>query len=512
MRLMGLYEQTKKNFDFFEGRQWEGLISGDYNPPCENVIKQIVRHKYNTIAMQDVEIIFTSSNSNGEMVTRALNSYMEQFWEEKKMYSKMWRANKESHIAGDGYLYFYDDGGKESSKISCHLIDNLNIYFENEREPDIQNQEYIIISQRLEAKKVKDKALAKGIEKELIDLIVPDSETEYKSKPFEDSAQNKKVTVLTYFYMEDGELHFINCTRNVILERENTKLTLYPIAKLICNERKGSARGLGEVAPLIDNQIEINKTLWRRGVSIKNVAFPIKVVNESYISNPQALEKAGSTIYAKGGNVSELVKYISPSHIGGDAKNYTDELIMLTKELNNSGDGATGQIDPTKASGVAVQAVTQQSNVSMSEQMANYKQFVEDCGYIILDFLKTYNPDGLEIETDEGIQVVSSEKIKKVKLKINISQATPFNKWAVETELKGLFQAGVITFEEYVSSLDENSLTPKNKLQKIIDLRGENQKKDAIINKLLEIISKFKMNDVTSKALNSEEKLEEGEI
>ena len=82
----------------------------------------------------------------------------------------------------------------------------------------------------------------------------------------------------------------------------------------------------------------------------------------------------------------------------------------------------------------------------------------------------------------------------------------------METELKGLFQAGVITFEEYVSSLDENSLTPKNKLQKIIDLRGENQKKDAIINKLLEIISKFKMNDVTSKALNSEEKLEEGEI
>ena len=83
-------------------------------------------------------------------------------------------------------------------------------------------------------------------------------------------------------------------------------------------------------------------------------------------------------------------------------------------------------------------------------------------------------------------------------MKINIAQATPFNKWAVESELRSLFTAGVISFEEFVNSLDENSMLPKNKLLSIIETRGKEAQKDEIIKKLIEIISHYKMNDVAN--------------
>ena len=497
--MQGVYEKTARNYDFFEGRQWEGLISNGYNPPVENVIKQIVKHKYNTISMQDIEIIFTSSENGSEQITKLLNEFMEQFWEEKKMYSQMWKVNKACHIAGDSYLYFYDKGIGGKSDVDCQLVDNTNIYFEDEREPDIQKQKYIIISQRFNVEDIKKIALANGIDELEVDLIVSDEEAETKNKPFYDNSKNKKVTGLLYLYMENDQLHYIKCVRNVIYEKENTKLSLYPIAKLICNEKKGSARGIGEVEPLINNQIEINKTLWRRSECIKNSAFPYKVVNETAVANTEDLKKAGATIKVRGNiqDVGNIVKYIAPSYIGNDAKEFSDELIMMTKELNNSGDGATGQIDPTKASGAAVQAVTQQANVSSSEQMAAYKQFVEDVGYIFLNFVKTYNPDGVSIVTSDGVKIVKPSDIENVKLKINISQATPFNKWAVESELKSLFQAGLITFEEFVNSLDENAMIPKNKLLKILENRNEAVQKDEIIKKLIEVISKYEMNDVS---------------
>lgn len=499
LRLQGIYEKTSKNYDFFEGRQWEGLIANGYNPPVENVIKQIVKHKYNTISMQDIEIIFTSSEAGSEEITKLLNGFMEQFWEEKKMYSHMWRMNKASHIAGDSYLYFYDKGIDGNSDIDCQPIDNTNIYFEDEREPDIQKQKYVIISQRFDVEDVRKLAIANGVDELEAAQIVSDEEAETKNKPFYENTKNNKVTGLLYLYMEDEELHYIKCVRNVIYESDNTSLSLYPIAKLICNEKKGSARGIGEVEPLINNQIEINKTLWRRSESIKNTAFPYKVVNESYVSNANDLKKAGAIIKARGNpaDIGNIVKYIAPSYIGNDAKEFSDELIMMTKELNNSGDGATGQIDPTKASGAAVQAVTQQANVSSSEQMAAYKQFVEDVGYIILDMVKTYNPNGITVLSDEGSRVISPSDIERVKLKINISQATPFNKWAVESELKSLFQSGQITFEEFVNSLDENAMTPKNKLLKILESRAENAKKEEITKKLIQIISKYQMNDIS---------------
>lgn len=520
LRSQGIFDQTIKNYNFFEGRQWEGLKVKGKNPPCENVIKQIVKHKYNNISMQNVEIVFTSKDNSAENVTKALNSFMEVFWEEEKMYSHMWACNKASHIAGDNYLYFsYLDS------IHAEEIDNTNFFFENEADKNIQKQKYLIISQRVHIDDVKEMARKNGVSEEEIENIVTDEERELK--PGEDIKfkKDKYVTVLLFLEKKKDGVHFTKCVRNVIIEEEkNTKLTLYPIANIVCNEKKGSARGIGEVAPLIDNQIEINKTLVRRSEAIKQTAFPKVAYNELKIQNPNDFTKAGSAIKVKGevSNLNEVVKYLTPSYVSNDAKQYSDELIKMTKELNNSGDGAMGQVDPTKASGAAVEAVTQQANVSASEQMAAYKQFVEDIGYIFLDLWATYNPEGLPVANENGEEIIIPvSEIKKMKLKVNVTSATPFSKYSVESELKNLFVSGVITFEEYVKVLDENSLAPKSKFERIIQERGKEaqneQIKQALINEIarlkveLDLIKKGQ-NDMPAQINMPDNNLNEGEI
>ena len=41
-----------------------------------------------------------------------------------------------------------------------------------------------------------------------------------------------------------------------------------------------------------------------------------------------------------------MVAYLQPSYVGNDAKELTDELVTLTKEVNNSGNGALGTSQP----------------------------------------------------------------------------------------------------------------------------------------------------------------------
>lgn len=493
-RKHNIYDQTKKNFDFFEGRQWEGLISGNYNPPVENVIKPIVKHKYNTIAMQDIELVFTSEDKNSEEYLKALNKYFARVWEEQKMYSKMWKVNKYSHIAGDCYIFFYDEA-------NCQTIDNTHIYFGNEYEADIQKQPYIIIAERLDVDVIKKRARENGLPEDEIDLIVSDEEIENRNDVMKYEVSDKKCTSLVFIKKKEDGVYFTRCVRNVIYGKEtNTKLSIYPIASLVCNERKGHSRGIGEVEPLINNQIEINKTLFRRSECIKQTAYPKLAYQSGSIENINDIAKVGAAIRVKGNSqsVKDIISYFNPSYISNDAKQYTDELIMQTKELNNSGDGATGNIDPTKASGAAIQALTQQANVSATEQMANFKQFGEDIGLILFELFKNYNPD-YKVTVDNQEYIIPAEVIKNIKIKIDVTQATPYSKYAVESELKGLFTSGIISFEEFVSSLDENSILPKNKLQKIIDTRKiqqENQK-DMIIKKLQEIVAGYEAKGIT---------------
>jgi len=506
-RQVGIIEETERNYDFFEGRQWKNAqVPNPDEMPKHDIIRQSVSYKFNIISMSLIEMIFLCDN---EEFSNALNKFSSEMWEDLKMQSYLWRMNKSAHITGDSYLYIYDDKQVDSvltpqkyDSIKRKVIDNVNVFLGDENNPDIQQQPYIIIRERLSVDEVRERA------KKDIDLIVSDEENETDPDRVEVKTDNGKCTSLLYLTKKNGTVHFTRAVQNVIYQPEtDSGLTLYPIVNYICNEKKGTSRGIGEVKPLIPNQLLINKTLYRRAELIKQISFPKLVYNEEMVENPENLYKTGGMIGLKGlstARVSEIISYLQPSYIGNDAKELNDELIQQTKELNSTGNGALGQVNPERASGTAIQAVTQQANIVTNEQMSAYQQLIEDIGLIFIEFWKKYNPNGLLTE-DEGNQVIIPiEELEKIKLKINVSPSTPYDRLATDQQLMELFKGGVITFEEFVDALDENTLIPKNKLQKIIEARENQQmnEQQMIIQKQSELISQFKMDEATNQLQN----------
>ena len=300
------------------------------------------------------------------------------------------------------------------------------------------------------------------------------------------------LVVMKFKRNEKGTINVSASTRLVdILEEQDTEAKRYPLAHFIWEEQKGYARGLSEVRGLKANQIEINKTATRRSISVATTAFPKVVYDKDRVANPESLEQVGSKIElanVRADDVTKIVNYLRPATMSPDAFNLQQDLINGTRELAGAGDNATGNIDPTQASGKAILAVQQASQMPINEQVDNYKYFLEDCANIIFDIIKTEYVDGLTLYTQEETindlgQTETFETPFKVtqkdleaidiNLKIDITPQSPYDRYAMEMSLENLLVRGMITLEEYTEALPEDSSMPKPTLETIIRKRKE---------------------------------------
>lgn len=103
--------------------------------------------------------------------------------------------------------------------------------------------------------------------------------------------------------------------------------------------------------------------------------------------------------------------------------------------------------------------------------------------YFTEGILVTENIVGQDGKTQEVIVRLSNEELKSLKanIKIDITPASPFDKYAQEQSLENLMLKQLITFEEYVEALPTDSVMPKQKLEKILKDREE---KDAIFTEM----------------------------
>ncbi len=556
---INLYEKVRKAYRFFEGNQWHGLESDGEVMPQYNFIQPVVEHKTASVAMNGMAINYSpmeygSDYQNAARACDVLNRYAARQWELLKMDKLGWAIIKDACIAGDSYLYFYD------RNLHAQIIDGPNIYFADETSRDIQGQDWIIIAERRFVQDVRREAKENGLSQEKIDLIGPDSDTGQLLG--DDARQNsqqedKRCTSLLYMRKnKEGIVTISRSTQNVVYQPEEVMqgkekesgepagkgMQLYPLAGLWWVPKKESARGVGEVTPLIPNQIEVNKMLVRRLMNAKITAFGRMVYNKRTVANPESVAEVGSAIEVMdtpAARVTDHVAYLHPSPMSADAKNLTDEMISQTRDLAGAGDAALGQINPEQASGSAIIAVRDQAALPLNEQIAEYKQFCEDVAAIWFDLWVAYHPNGMEVELPpeeqpgllagmmpQGLDIgqgmgqtggmaagtppaapmgqmgqsaapmgqmpgmmmgapqeptkemIPAEVLQQMRpsIRIDVSPVNPYSKYAQEQSLAGLFQAGAITFEEYVEALDEQASTPKQKLQEIIDRRMERQR------------------------------------
>ena len=507
-RTINMFDETDKNYRFYNGDQWAGVKLKGVEPVQLNFIKPIVRYKTGVIHSNLYAINYSSQNfenkefrKNAERICEMLNKKASRIWEKDNLDVVNRTITKDAAINSEGLMYA--NWNATDKEVENEILKKNNIFYGNENDPDIQKQPYILIKQRRPVIEVIEMARLEGASEKDISLIKGDKDT------YEESGEAAKLeiddmcTLITKLWKQDGTVHYAKATRYCDVKKDtDSGLTLYPVAHFLWEDLEGSARGNGEVKSLIPNQIEVNKTIMRRLIVAKSTAFPQKVVAIDKIQNPSAVNEVGGTIKVKGMNVDDVARVftnIPPSQMSADVNLLQTELISTTRELAGAGDITTGSVNPEDASGKAILAVQQASQQPLTEQTMSFKGFLEDLSKIWLDMITVYNPDGVKLEeevqneetgepTTEVIDV-PQEALQQLQasVKIDITPKGAFDKYAQEVSMENLLKGGYFNAERigelevYVSTLDDDSVMPKQKLEEAIENVKEQQERIAMI-------------------------------
>ena len=506
--------KSNKCWKMYLGDQWYGLDNKE-DLPVVNFVEPVVNYKVSTICKNVMTAHYSDIEGNSEYndIYEKLNANFASNWERGHMDTVAWQTLKAAAIVGDGYTYWGTEDLTKTQVIPCTAV-----LLGDEQQPEIQKQPYIMIRERLFVEDVKKMAAENGIPEEKWVDLSGDEENDFQignRKDINYDKQDGKITSVLYFEKKDGvvwtgravegldyePLHPMTPTKNgeVMMEKG---LKSYPIANLIWQDIPNSARGQGEVKKLIPNQVEVNKTYARRAMATKMYAYPRMAYMANSIKNPEDLDKVGVAIGmnegSNGQSIQQLISYLMPASSSPDAKTLSDDLMQTTRDLAGAGDTSMGQIDPTRVSGTAIVAIQDQAALTLNEQVAKYKQYVEDIAKLWFDLLVAYNPNGIPIKremTEEeemeatgngAIELTAEEKMIPDKImpeeleklrpevKVDVSSNTQWSKNDEQTADDNLLANGHITFDEYVDLIPDGGILQKNLLQEIVKKRAMN--------------------------------------
>ncbi len=525
-RRTSIYEDTDINYRFYNGDQWGGAKLGDVEPVQINFIKPIVKYKVAVIHDNLYAVVFSSQNYENRQFQKEatrycdlLNGYIGKLWEKDKMDFYGRRLTKDAAINSEGIMYV--DFDRDKMTPIHEVMDKADIYYGNENDENIQKQPYILIRKRMPLLNALELAEREGVSEEKLSLIIGDNDNLEESGEAAKEELDEMVTVVYKMYKQNGTVHYSISTRLVEIAKDiDLGISLYPLAHFVWEEKKGSARGEGEVKFLIPNQIEVNRTEMRRVLTVKDQSYPMKVVDTSKIDNPEDLHIVGGIIETNGNpvdDVNKIVGTVQPAQMSPDVRELLESLIQVTRDLAGAGDTATGQVNPESASGRAILAVQQASQAPMTEQKETYKNFIEDIAKIDLEYLIAYSENGVNMQEtvtdpmtgEEYIQMVNVPQTVLQQLqavvKIDITPKSVYDRFAMEQTMEnylmhGLFHSQRLAeFKVYVNALPDDSVAPKQRLLEAIENAEKIQQQIAQINAQTQLMTQraeqFLMND-----------------
>lgn len=506
LKLMHVYRDTDRNYQFYNGDQWDGAKLDGIEKVQYNFIETIVDYKLGKINANLWGINFSSDNFEKEFRPMAertcelLNKKAAKVWERDKMDGKIRLFTEDAAVNSEGIIYA--DFDMESQNPINEVLNKCDVHYGNEQSEDIQTQPYILISKRVSVIEAQDFARANGASEEEVRYIVGDKDNWESAGEDAKWEKDPMCTVVTKMWKENGTVWFSKATKYLeIQEATDSGLTLYPLVHFLWKHKKGSSRGEGEVKYLIPNQIEENKTLARTVLSIKQTAYPQKVADTSRIANPAAISQVGGIIKTNGAvdNVANIFGYVQPAQMSSDVPKLMADLISVTREIRNASDIATGGVNPEDASGRAILAVQQASEQPLSKQTYGVRDAIEDLARIWLDMWTIYTPEGMSLEEEKTDPMTGKEYVQIVEIpetvlqnlkgvvKVDITPKSAYDKYAQEVSIENLLKAGYFNAQRlselktYVQLLDDDSVMPKAKLEEAITYMEEEQMKIAQI-------------------------------
>ena len=491
-RRIGLYETVRRNEAFYRGDQWQMGEGANLPKPVFNIIKRVVDFLVCSIASADINIRFSDENfpfadakTRGAITSllETLNKNTEYRWDNSGMSSKSFRVLTDAALSGDGALYCYWDSdargaGDYMGDMVTDVVDSTCIFPADVNLPDIQSQEYVIISGRRSVASLRREAIANGVPAEDADKIVGDDEYEWRAGNLAryelEDEDEKKATFIIKFWREDGRVCFEKSTRYCILKRVKTDCTLYPIAFFNWSPSKNSFHGTSPVTSLVHNQKFINRAYAMAMKHMTDTAFSKIIYDKTKI--PEWSNEVGEAIGALGGgNISDAVSVVPSGELQEGFLEFVNSAVSLTKELMGATDSALGNLEANNTS--AILALQETSRTTLGVIRDAFYRCIEELADIWADMICAYYPADRLIpfcaDGETGACTLNTDQLRSAMLKarVDVAQITRYSTVNAQNMLDKLLDGGHITPTEYIRRLPTGLLMDRQSLIEEIENR-----------------------------------------
>jgi hypothetical protein len=474
---IGLFETVQKNEDFFTGDQWKGVNAPDMDKPVANILKRPVSYLVASIMSDDIGISF--SRYSDAAADRALMEMLENQQKElmeTATVKKKWRnVLRDACVDGDGCMHYYFDAdvplhlaaeGVEQTPgvIKAEVLENTCVYFGNTESADVEGQPWILIRYRRGLETLREWAKENGIDPE---SIQSDEEADATN------AENEKdkVTVLRKYWMEKGELWYLEQTHDVQLRKPiATGQHRYPLVWLPWDRIKNRYHGQAVLTGMISNQIYRNKLIAMATRHVYMMAFPKVVYNNALINKWN--NRVGEAIAANG----DPNQAIASGFRAPDMSAQVMELIRFLKddttEAVGASDAALGNVKPDNTS--AIIATQKATAVPLELQRMAFYDMVEESVRIWVDMMaarygvrlvrmKEQLPDGQTITVEKPFDFRDLQGMD-LRLEVEVGAASYWSELTETATLSNLFSAGAFGPKTYMKNLPRGALANRNSI------------------------------------------------
>ncbi|WP_026676769.1 hypothetical protein [Fictibacillus gelatini] len=495
----GFHEKWAEYERFLSGDQWPPVTEKTKNlpRPVFNIINRIEKFKVSSVMNENIKMVFTAEDLDTEEGpyegAERFSRLSDATWENIKQDKLNEEALEIAANTGTGIWHYYWDNSKTGGnvmkykgEIAGEIIDPVNFFPGNPQNNDVQKQPYIIITHRDLVSNVRQEAESNGLSKELVALILPDSDTQDQAYDMakQEVKGSDKCTVLTKYWKENGSIFFMKVVGNVVIKpKTNTRLKLYPLVIMQWERRRKSIFGIGDTEGLIPNQKGINFLMAMQLLSVQLTGWPKLVLDRSFVQNTPTNEP-GEIISVNGvnGRIDSVVQYLNPGNISPVAQTLVESFMQFTKELTGANENALGEQSTAQMNATAIMLLQKASGIPIEAVKRRFYQAMEDVGRIWLEFWTTYyNMERtVALRDDEGESYTDSfvgtdYADVDMKLKIDIGPSSSYSESLMMTSLDKLFDTQQISLEQYLRYAPKNVIPFKDRLLKEVQEQQEQQ-------------------------------------
>ena len=465
-RAIGLYDNVRKNEDFYIGDQWKGVHAPDLEKPVLNFLKRVVAYFIATIVSDDVAVSLTPARRTDDnaFTSDVLTGEIDHVIETTKAKTFARDMLRNCAVDGDGCFnfHFLPKGGADG-EIKLENLDNTKVLFGNPYDKEVQDQPYLLLVCRRSAEEVR--AEAKANRSPDWASIGPDTRSQYMNEDYD--AENDLCTELVRLWKEDGTVRFCRTTRDCFVHPPaETGLSLYPVAWMNWEPVKNSYHGRASLTGLIPNQIFVNK-LWAMAMEHqKRLAFPKLFYDMTKIH--EWTNKVGQAIGVAGDPNTAIASSFRAADMSNQVLKLVERTIAYSRDFLGASDAALGNVRPENTS--AIIAVQEAAAAPLELQRLSYYQFWEDSMRILLDLMRCrYGEREIVFDPGDGPASVFLDfglvDYDGLGLKVDVGKANYWSELLQVQTADNLFRSGVLTDAvSYLESVPDKYIHNKNKL------------------------------------------------